>query len=63
MKADEYELAYVAPEDGEDRMLYGFGQICPIELNAGVDLCKSFKAKKTKMNRVIWRPPWSKLKS
>ena len=47
MKADEYELAYVAPEDdtGEDRMLYGFGQICPIELNAGVVLCKSFKAK------------------
>ena len=47
LMADDTELAYVAPEydTGEDRMLYGFGQICPIELNAGVDLCKSFKAK------------------
>ena len=53
MKADEYELAYVAPEDGEDRMLYGFGQICPIELNAGVDLCKSFKAKKKCCQSVV----------
>ena len=47
MRSDEKELTYVCEEDdiGEDRMVYGWGPVCPIALNDGVNMCKSFKVK------------------
>ena len=47
MKSDEKELLYVdeADDTGEDRTVFGWGPCCPIELNDGVRMCKSFKVK------------------
>ena len=47
MKSSERELDYVKEEDdtGADRMVYGWGTTCPIELVDGVHECKSFKSK------------------
>jgi len=45
--ADDWELTYVTEQDdtGEDRLIYGFGQSCPLELANGVVVCRSFKNK------------------
>ena len=47
LNADEMELLYVDEEDdtGRDRPVFGWGPCCPIELNAGVNMCKSFRIK------------------
>ena len=41
---DEVELLYVdeADDTGEDRILYGWGKVCPIARLDGVNTCKSF---------------------
>ena len=55
MKSDEKELDYVNEEDdiGADRMVYGWGTDCPIELADGVHECKSFKGKHNCCQSVI----------
>ena len=55
IKADETELAYVTEEDdnGADRMVYGWGTTCPVELVDGVHECKSFKGKHNCCQSVI----------
>ena len=44
---DDWELRYVsdADETGEDRLVYGFGSVCPLARGSGVDVCKAFKSK------------------
>ena len=44
---DEAELLYVdeADDTGEDRIVYGWGDVCPIALNDGVNTCKTFRLK------------------
>ena len=45
MRPRDWELNDVLPEDdtGDDRLIFGFGQKCPLELKPGVDLCTSYK--------------------
>ena len=55
MKQDERELLYVNEEDDteEDRIVYGWGEVCPIELVDGVDMCKSFTLKHNCCSSVV----------
>ena len=55
---EESELAYVNEEDdtGEDRLVYGWGDVCPVPLIAGVDVCRSFKQKHNCCSSVVSEP-------
>ena len=47
LNADETELLLVdeADDTGEDRIVYGWGDVCPIALNDGVNTCETFRLK------------------
>ena len=48
LASDEVECFVVEPADdtSEDRVIYGFGQQCPLELVDGANVCKTFKEKR-----------------